>query len=94
MEPESPERLPSRLADERTVLLNDTFGLWSREEVEVEGATQHTILDERLVRGGWRRENNVGRRGTVRRSRTRTRKVIPPDMLGIHQWSYLDRNTP
>lgn len=49
MESKRPSWLPERLADQFTILFDDFLRGRSREEVEVKGASNESVLDERLL---------------------------------------------
>ena len=63
LETEAPHGLPRRETDERAVLLDDLLRARAREEVEVEGAADETVLDQRDVGGRGRKEKNIGAGG-------------------------------
>ena len=58
-QPEAPERLPGREADERAVLLDHGLGRGAREEVEVERPAEEAVLDQGDGRRVWRLEERV-----------------------------------
>ena len=59
VEPEAPERLPGREADQRAVLLDRGLGRGAREEVEVERPAEEAVLDQGDGRGVRRLEERV-----------------------------------
>jgi hypothetical protein len=63
MEPEAPVRLPGRCADDRRVLFDYRGRGRAGEEVEVEGAAEDAVLNERDSRVGGGEKEDVGAGG-------------------------------
>jgi hypothetical protein len=63
VEAKAPHRLPARRADDTRVLLDDRLRRRAREEVEVEDAAEHAVLDERDIRRRRGQKQNVGAGG-------------------------------
>jgi hypothetical protein len=84
----APERLPRRQARDRRVLFDDFLRGRAREEVEVEHAAEHPVLDERRVRVWRGQEQDVcargGREEDAVRGRGRAASVAVLEVERVH----------